>query len=80
MAIGQIGFDPDGDKYQKSGGKIGFLGATPLTQLSVNTVVVSVNPTTSTSALVASVHSIAVYAASQVNKVVAALQSYGLIA
>lgn len=76
----RIGYDPDGDTLGRSGGKVAFLGGTPISQISVNAVVTSVNPTTSGSALVASVHSIAVYAASQVNKVVAALQSYGLLA
>lgn len=65
---------------QSSTDKLGFLGTTPIAQKSVNSIVTSVDPTTSSSALVASVHSIAVYAASQVNKVVQALQSYGLLA
>ena len=65
---------------QSSTDSIGVLGTTPIAQKSVNSIVLSVDPTTSGSALVASVHSIAVYAASQVNKVVQALQSYGLLA
>lgn len=80
MSTSKIGFEPDGVYVGKSGGNIAFLGNTPVAQKSVATLVESVNPTTSTSALVASVHSIAVYAASQVNTVIRALQSYGLIA
>lgn len=72
---------PGGIKVgQSSTDSIGFLGTTPIAQKSVNSIVTSVDPTTSSSALVASVHSIAVYAASQVNVVVKALQSYGLLA
>jgi hypothetical protein len=80
MSTSKIGFEPDGVYIGKSGSNIAFLGNTPVAQKSVNSIVAAVDPTTSSSALVASVHSIAVYAASQVNKVVQALQSYGLLA
>lgn len=75
----KIGFDPDGVVVGASNGAIAVLGNTPVAQKTVNTIVTAVDPTTSGSALVASVHSIAVYAASQVNKVIVALQSYGWI-
>lgn len=70
---------PDGTVFGQSGEKIAFLGGTPIAQKAVNTIVTSVDPTVSSSALVASVHSIAVYAASQVNKLVQAMQSYGIL-
>lgn len=74
-------YSADGQRFgQSTADKVGFLGATPITQKAVNTIVTSVDPSTSGCAFLASVHSIAVYAASQVNKLVTALQSYGLIA
>lgn len=59
---------------------ISFLGKAPIALVATPTIVLSVNPTVSTSALVASIQSIAVYAASQVNLVILALSKYGLFA
>lgn len=69
----------DGTIVMDTSGKLGFFGSTPIAQKAVNTIVTSVDPTVSGCAFLASVQSIAVYAASQVNKLVTALESYGLI-
>lgn len=74
----RVGYDPDGTTIQKVGGLIGLYGKAPIAQQTAPTLVTSVNPTTSGSALVASVHSIAVYAASTVNLVVRALSNIGV--
>jgi hypothetical protein len=60
--------------------KISLYGKTPIIQQTAPTLVTSVNPTTSGSALVASIHSIAVYAASTVNVVVQDLIDLGVYA
>lgn len=57
---------------------ISLYNKTPIAQQTAPTLVVSVDPTTSGSALVASVHSIAVYAASTVNLVVNHLSLLGV--
>lgn len=80
MSIEYVGDgSPDGTVFGQSGEKIAFLGGTPIAQKTVNTIVTSVDPTVSGCAFLASVQSIAVYAASQVNKLTQALQSYALI-
>jgi hypothetical protein len=73
-----VGYDPDGTIIQKDDGKIGLYGKTPIVQQTAPTIVASIDPTTSGSALVASVHSIAVYAASQVNRVILHLSNLGV--
>lgn len=60
--------------------KISFLGKAPVSIVATPTVVLSVDPTVSTSTLVASIQSLAVYAASQVNLVILAMSKYGLFA
>jgi len=56
---------------------IGFLGATPITQLTPGTAAVAVDPTASTSTLIASLQSIAVSAASMANANSSILASFG---
>ncbi len=74
-----VGFDPDGTSFgQTSVSKVSLYGKTPIVQQTAPTIVLSVDPTTSTSALVASIHSIAVYSASTVNRVVLALSNLGV--
>ena len=63
-----------------SSGKISFLGKSPVAIQTTPTIVLSVDPTTSTSALVASIQSMATYACSQVNLVIKHLSTYGLYA
>lgn len=80
MSIEYVGDgSPDGTIFGQSGEKIAFLGGTPIAQKSVNATVTSVDPTVSGCAFLASVQSIAVYAASQINVMKAAMQSYGLL-
>ena len=57
---------------------IGFLGATPITQRAGGTDAPAIDPTVSTSALVASIQSIAVAAASLANANAATLAAFGL--
>jgi len=57
---------------------IAFLGATPITQQTAGTAAPEIDPTTSGSALVASIHSIAIGAASLANVNAAILASFGL--
>jgi hypothetical protein len=58
--------------------KLGLYGKTPIVQQTAPTIVLAIDPTVSTSALVASIHSIAVYSASTVNRVVLALSNIGV--
>jgi hypothetical protein len=73
-----VGYDPDGTIIQKDDGKIALYGKTPIVQQTAPTIVASIDPTTSGSALVASIHSIAVYAASNVNRVILHLSNLGV--
>lgn len=74
-----IGFDTDGYSLgQTSVSKVSLYGKTPIVQQTAPTIVLSVDPTVSGSALVASIHSIAVYSASTVNRVVLALSNLGV--
>jgi hypothetical protein len=74
-----VGADPDGFSLgQTSVSKVSLYGKTPIVQQTAPTIVLSVDPTTSGSALVASIHSIAVYSASTVNRVVLALSNLGV--
>lgn len=74
-----VGADPDGFSIgQTSVQKVSLYGKTPIVQQTAPTIVLSVDPTTSTSALVASIHSITVYSASTVNRVVLALSNLGV--
>ena len=57
---------------------ISFLGATPITQKTTGTAAPAIDPTVSGSALVASIHSIAIGAASLANANKAILTSFGL--
>ena len=57
---------------------IAFLGATPIAQQTAGTAAPEIDPTTSGSALVASIHSIAIGAASLANVNAAILASFGL--
>ena len=57
---------------------ISFLGATPITQQTAGTAAPEVDPTVSGSALVASIHSIAIGAASLANVNAQILASFGL--
>lgn len=69
---------PDGTRYgQSSTELIGFLGATPVAQQTPGTAAPEIDPTVSGSALVASVHSIAIGAASLANTNAAVLASFG---
>jgi len=63
---------------QSATSKISLYGKTPIVQQTAPTVVLSVDPTTSGSAIVASIHSIAVYAASNVNRVILHLSNLGV--
>ena len=56
---------------------IGFLGATPIAQKSPGTAAPAIDPSVSGSALVASIHSIAIGAASLANVNAAVLASFG---
>lgn len=58
--------------------KISLYGKTPIVQQTAPTIVLSVDPSVSGSALVASIHSLAVYSASQVNRVILALSNLGV--
>jgi len=70
---------PDGSRMGKaSTDLISFLGATPITQKTTGTAAPAIDPTTSGSALVASIHSIAIGAASLANVNKAVLTSFGL--
>ena len=74
-----IGFAPDG--IQLGGAATSLVscyGKTPVAQQTAPTIVLSVDPTVSTSALVASIQSIAVYSASLANKIVLALSNFGI--
>lgn len=73
-----VGYDPDGTIIQKDDGKIGLYGKTPIVQQTAPTIVASIDPTTSGSALVASIHSLSVYAASQANRIINALSNIGV--
>lgn len=80
MAVTYIGdSNPDGSLMgAESTDKIGFLGATPVTQQSTGTAAPSTDPTVSTSTLVASLQSIAIGAASLANVNKAILTALGL--
>jgi len=56
---------------------ISFLGGTPITQQTAGTAAPEIDPTTSGSALVASIHSIAIGAASLANVNAQILASFG---
>ena len=72
---------PSGVSLGQSGSdKVSLYGKTPIAQQTAPTIVASIDPTTSGSALVASVHSIAVYAASRVNQVILHLSMLGVYA
>ena len=58
--------------------KVALYGKTPIVQQTAPTIVLAVDPSVSSSALVASIHSIAVYSASTVNRVVLALSNLGV--
>lgn len=74
-----VGFDPDGYSLgQTSVSKASCYGKTPIVQQTAPTIVLAVDPTVSGSAFVASIHSIAVYSASTVNRVVLALSNFGI--
>ena len=63
-----------------SSDKISFLGKAPVALVATPTVVLAVEPAASGSTFVASIQSLAIYAASQVNLVILALSKYGLFA
>ncbi len=67
-----------GLKLGRSDEKVAVYGKTPIVQQTAPTIVLAIDPTVSTSALVASIHSIAVYSASQVNRVILALSNFGI--
>lgn len=68
----------DGARFGKaSTDLIAFLGATPIAQKSPGTAAPEIDPTVSGSALVASIHSIAIGAASLANVNAAILASFG---
>lgn len=69
---------PDGSSFGQSGEKISLYGKTTIVQQTAPTIVASIDPTVSGSALVASIHSIAVYAASLGNRIVLALSNLGV--
>lgn len=71
-------FEKDGEYWGTSASLLSVYGKTPIAQQAAPTVVASIDPTTSGSALVASIHSIAVYSASQVNRVILALSNFGI--
>lgn len=73
--------NPDGTSFgQNSLSEISLYGKTPVAQQTAPTVVASIDPTVSSSALVASLQSIAVYAASQVNRIILHLSNLGVYA
>jgi hypothetical protein len=79
MATSKIGsFEKDGEYWGTSTSLLALYGKTPIAQQAAPVIVASVDPTTSGSALVASIHSIAVYSASQVNRVILALSNFGI--
>lgn len=82
MTVQYIGNgNPDGHSFgYTSAEKISLYGKTPIVQQTAPTVVLAVDPTTSTSALVASIHSLAIYAASNVNRVILHLSNLGVYA
>lgn len=57
---------------------VSLYNKTPIAQQTAPTIVLAVDPTTSGSALVASIHSIAVYSASNVNRVILHLCNLGV--
>ena len=63
---------------QSATDKVSLYGKTPIVQQTAPTIVLSVDPTVSGSAFVASIQSIAVYAASTANRVVLALSNLGV--
>jgi len=67
-----------GTQLGRTADVIALYGKTPIAQQTAPTIVLAVDPTTSGSALVASVHSLAIYAASLGNKIVLALSTLGV--
>ena len=79
MSTEKIGFEPDGLYLGKSSTSlVSTYGKTPIAAQTAPTIVLSVDPSVSGSAFVASIQSIAVYSASTVNKVVLALSNFGI--
>lgn len=79
MSTSKVGaFEKDGEYWGKTDSLLAVYGKTPIAQQTAPTIVLAVDPTTSGSALVASIHSIAVYSASQVNRVILALSNFGI--
>jgi hypothetical protein len=78
MSVSQIGFEPDGTYLGKSGGKVGFFGVTPVVQRTLNANAAPTQPAASGSTFVASIQSIAVYAATEVDLIKTALRQLGL--
>jgi hypothetical protein len=78
MSASQIGFEPDGDYVGKSGGKVGFFGVAPVVQRTLNANAAPTQPAASGSTFVASIQSIAVYAATEVDLIKTALRQLGL--
>jgi len=71
--------NPDGQSLgQSSSDKISFLGNTPIAQQTAGTAAPEIDPTVSGSALVQSIHSIAIGAASLANVNAQILASFGL--
>jgi hypothetical protein len=74
------GFMPDGTQFGATASLISLYGKTPIAQQTAPAVVTSVNPTVSGCAFLASVQSLAVYAASLSNILVQDLIDIGVYA
>lgn len=71
-------FEKDGEYWGKSDSLLAVYGKTPVAQQAAPTIVLAVDPSVSSSAIVASIHSIAVYSASLGNRIVLALSNFGI--
>ena len=70
--------DSEGTSFGQSGEKISFFGATPVVKQTLGSAAPAIDPTTSGSAIVASIHSIAIGAASLANANRTVLSNLGL--
>lgn len=82
MAVQYLGNNnPDGVSLgQNSVSLASLYGKTPIVQQTAPTIVLAVDPSVSSSAFVASIHSMAIYAASLGNRIVLALSNLGVYA
>ena len=69
----------DGAIVNQTAEPLGFYGKTPIAQRASYAAVTHIEPAASTSTLVASIQSIAIYAASQANSIRASLVALGLL-